>query len=309
MSYLDKIRIRGGAAKLRQVFSSAARSDRSGAAALLNDDSLQFPVLFILTNEIERFGMGDLLTARVREALDLVRGGYADMLSADTLRWIVLTGADWDGPNTDYDTYDEIIDRAALGLSALSDCGVVDTVIDLAFRRNRRGLFMHDLVWCVFRCFRLQSLVHISKYLLSKNRRDFELACLLLHITDARFEPAAQQRAYTRFHEQLYENRPFLYLSGEHFQMTSEPEFVRADPEAKYLQREISPETCEPLTPLDDHELECLQAFRSLPAGKRERMSEYSHRLNAQDGEKWSQWMSRPIAEQVMAADMEWEAI
>lgn len=309
MNHLESVWRSGGAIALRRSFNAVARRDTERAASLLSDPELPFPVVYILFADINALALKHSLPTRCAEAINLIEGKGTSEISTDTLRWAIETGAGWNGPNNEYDVYDGAIDRAAMLFSENIDSSTAGLLVELTFRRNRQRLFIHDLVWSIFRFYNPAVPVKIAEYLLTKNERDFKLACKLLHLGKAAFSPAEQRRLYDAFHKQFYENRPYLYVTGEHFNMTSEPEYIKADPEAKYLQHPISPDTTVPLEPLTESESKCLEDFRRLPVDKREKLAAFSHRLAMHDSNKWQQWIDMPMAAQVMAADAEYEVV
>jgi hypothetical protein len=104
-------------------------------------------------------------------------------------------------------------------------------------------------------------------------------------------------------------NSPFIYLTGESFQMTSEPEHLRVDEEAKYLRKKISAKERETLEPLTEDEKKWLMRFRKTTEDERRTLSSYSHYLYNRDSRSWKQWMEKPEAEHIEAAKAGLEAI
>ena len=107
----------------------------------------------------------------------------------------------------------------------------------------------------------------------------------------------------------LNDNRPYLYVTGEHFQQTSRPKHLSVDQEAKYLGKELAPRYRAPIQPLSAHETTCLHAYRGYPPEEREMLADYSHRLKKSDKRSWDDWIQKQVAEQVIAAESELYAI
>ncbi len=107
----------------------------------------------------------------------------------------------------------------------------------------------------------------MARYLLSDDMHDVSLAARLLHLELPEDAGKAERRRelFAKYREWLRENRSFLYFTGEQFNLSSEPVAMRADPEAVYLQKEISPKNGGPASPLTEHELKSLLNFRERP--------------------------------------------
>lgn len=317
---------RSGIGAVRRTFNTLVSRDAQGAVSLLEDGALRFPVFFVLAEDIIRRSLQERLGPRNSAALyvcaqkmkRLAPYGPAarpdDQTLYGALRWMLDTGLWWDGPSPGRDDYDAVIDYAvALVVGVYEDKEVLPAVADLIFRRNRRGLFIHDLVWGFFQTTTPEALEIVAGYLSSANPADVSLAKTLLGLNtaDAGNLSGAQGELKRRYLEWLEDNRPYLYLTGEHLQMTSSPKYVDNDMEAKYLDKEISPRYRAPVLPLTEQENEALQHYRAIPAAERRFLAEYSHKLRKRDKGRWQEWMRKQIAEQVMAAhsEMENEAI
>ncbi|MDR0839635.1 MAG: hypothetical protein LBN99_08380 [Oscillospiraceae bacterium] len=278
--YFDRVWRAQGSAGLRTAFNSLARRGRDAALEALRDSENSFPVIFLLAPEAEKLGLDAGLPERAKFAIWLVaskagdtkrRERYARMISPrgetpepprDALKWMIDTGADWDGPQAGRDDYDAAIDLASAHLAArFPDGESLSKIAELIFRRNRRGLYIHDLVWGFFQTADAFALSVIAKYIMSDNQADAELACSLLGLEPPK-QRADKSAVFGRFSEWLAENRPYIYLTGEHFNLTSAPHYLSQDSEAKYLKREIHPRTRAPLTPLTEEEQSALEVFR-----------------------------------------------
>ena len=273
--------------------------------------------MFILTDTIYAFNLFGQLSVRNQTALRVSafrtlpagwfeaawEGADHDVL-IKTLRWMLATGKGWDGPQEGHDAYDAALDYAAALLTdEFDDTAALPDIADLIFRRNRKSFYIHDLVWSFFQTLDADALKLVAVRLKSSNNKDVELAGKLLGIdisapTDRR-KRAALYDQYIRW---LDENKPYLYLTGEHFQMTSQPNHLDFDREAKYLNKSISPRWRTPEDPLTEDEAECLAVFRQEPEDERELLASYSQKLRARDRGLWDDWMKSRVAEQVMAA-------
>lgn len=323
-SYLDNVWSAGGTNRLRQTFNELALRDRQEALRQINDDWLRFPVLFILIPEISAHRLYPGLSRRNMAAMNIcVKKIYkydlvdatTDQMDSDTfydaLKWMFDTGKQWGGPSGGQDAYDSVIDYvSALLVIIFEDKTVLKEIADLIFKRNRRGLYIHDLVWSFFQSLDRDALTIIAGYLLSNHPRDVELASQLLCLdVPVSSNTGEVKKTHRQYLDWLNENKPYLYLTGEHFQMTSKPRHLDADREAKYLGKEISPRYRAPVEPLTENELECLHRYRETSREEQELLTDYSHKLRYRDAQLWYEWMHKQTAEQVMAARMMYEAV
>ena len=323
-SYLDNVWSGGGTNRLKRVFNTMALQDHQGALRQINDDRLGFPVLFILAQEINALQLYPGLSQKSKMALNIcikkiykhdINDATINMLDREalyqTLKWMFETGKDWGGPSSGQDAYDSVIDYvSALLIITFEDKSVLKDIVNLIFKRNRQGLYIHDLVWSFFQTLDRDALNIVAGYLLSNQRRDVELAGKLLCLDIPETPNAGGIRKTQReFLNWLDDNKPFLYLTGEHFQMTSKPRHLDADKEAKYLGKEISPRHRAPVAPLTENEIQCLHRYRASTSEEQELLTDYSHKLRYRNTPLWYEWMQQNTAEQVMVARMMYEAV
>ena len=278
--YLNRVWHTQGAAGVRAAFRTIARRSRDEAAKALQDNENSFPVIYILAPDAERLELVAELSERAQYGVWLVatKAGdaeraqlYAETLGSkgkiepplDALKWIIHTGAGWDGPRAGRDDYDAALDLAAAYFAAnYSDGETLSRLAELVFRRHRKGLYVHDLVWALFQGADAAALAVVARYIVSDDGADTELACKLLGLSTPH-TASEKVKTYARFTEWLAENRKYIYVTGEHFNAMSAPHHLNCDEEAKYLKREIHPRTREPFTPLTDEERTALEAFRA----------------------------------------------
>lgn len=321
---LDRIWLSQNVDRFRRTFHELAEQNRQKAFHYLNKEKLPFPSLFILMPEIEALNLYENLNSRNIIALQLCAkklnhhhlAVHLDRLPPQNshmkhqvFKWMFNTGVRWEGPHDD--PYDAVLDAlAALLIRTYEDKTVLPAVADLIFKRNRKGLFIHDLVWSFFQAYDPKKVTLIAKYLLSDKQKDVELACRLLHLplpkeTD---RDLGKRKLYKNYRAWLSENRPFLYLTGEHFQLTSDPEPLRIDLEAKYLYKKISPKDRKPLQPLTEKEILCLNQFRETSQEEREILSAYSYQIHHRK-RSWEKFMQKQLPEQVRIAKSDFEVV
>jgi len=267
-----------GVTSLRRRFTNTVSYSRERAEALLRDDMNTFPVIYILSEDIETLGLVPALPVRALQSMYLLtkKSGdtkrsalYSQALDGDTdpgrecLVWMIKTGAEWDGPSTKLDEYDAAIDTAVAYLADTYDePEALRIAAELMFRRNRRGLNIHDLAWGFYRTAEPDALTYIAKHLISDNEIDVELTCKLMGFDDPGTKSGRAQ-LLEEYLGWLSEHRPYLYATAESFNSTSKPYSIRHDREAKFLRREIEPRTRSPKKPLTTSELQVLYAHRS----------------------------------------------
>lgn len=320
--YLDRLRLSRGIPALRREFQRMLKRNRPLAIYYMNEGALRFPTLFLLLPAILSEGLAGRLNDRNRAALDLCartlnwRPGplppAPDRKGPETgaaLKWMLETGRSWEGPMPEAGGFDAVLDRAAAVLIVtFHDTSVLPWVAELIFHRNRRGFYIHDLVWSFFQADDPDSVLLLERWAETGEEPDAELACQLLHLEAAGGAEARRQRC-RQYRDWLGENRGFLYFTGEQFQMTSQPKPLGLDREAKYLQKEICPRRRTPLSPVTEEERTQLGGFRTCSREEQKLLCEYSARLCREDRDRWEDWRREPMVRQVMAAQGRTEVV
>lgn len=318
-SHLDRIRINEGAEKCRAALNETCRNDTRRAVALLNDERLMFPSLYILREQMEGLRIQRYLSPRHMLALQIanqirgVEASGADYLSLrqesvhSTLKWMLETGADGEIAEDDYE---QILDVAASVLiNAYGDRDVLPRLADLIFKRNRDGRYIHDLVWALFRIRDPRALKLIAERVRSSNPKDAGLAAELLnlHETGVPADEGDPGRWYAGYLRWLEENDPYLYFTQESYQYSGKPTFCAVDLERKYLQKGVPSYDRQPLSVLDGDARESLAAFKRLSIEQQKVLSDYSQKLHGISVPAWGKWLHSPVAEQIGAAKAGWE--
>jgi len=313
--------------RLRQKFRKNTEQNRQKSLSYMNSENFSFPFLFALIPEIETLNLYENLCPRNIIALKTCAGkldnqnlgnrvnslmSEDDNMEHQALKWMFTTGINWNGSDEDYDMYNAVLDAAAaLLIITYKDKTILPAVADLIFKRNRKGLLIHDLVWSFFQAFDPDSLSLVADYLLSSKKKDVELACKLLHLQkpEDMEKRAVKRKIHNDYLLWLNENSPYLYLTGEHFQLTSDPNPLNVDLDAKYLCKKISPKNREPLAPLTENEIVCLRQFREASEPEQEILSKYSRKIHEQDIHSWNQWIKKQLNEQLNIAKASMEAV
>ena len=310
-SPLDAVRRTRGAEACRQYFRALQNSRKPYALLQINDPHLTFGTFFLLLPGIRAGGDEAALSERNRTAARLCRvilggkkaNGTAGRTSLTgpvlgTLLWMFRTGAADDGLSDDFD---QILDvSASILLKKYRRSELIPTVAQLIFRRNRKGAYLHDLVWALFQSRDPRALRSVADYLRSPHQEDVRLARVLLHLP-AENSPNGR-RQYAFYLNWLDENRSSLYFTGENFNETSRPGVCSVNIAAKYLCRRVRPDSNSPLTPLTEAERGCLPDFKK--AGEKEQalLSSFSQKVRKKNPLYWNRWIRYPIRRQIAVA-------
>ncbi len=309
-SPLDSIRKNKGPDAFKANFQELGKNKKAEAVKLINDNSLSFPSLFLLIPEIETLRLYPYLNARNAIALKVcdkvLKNKKLELNTRDlppknndqtysVLKWMLTTGHIDDGLSEEFD---EILDRVASLLTVnYGDKTILPIVVDLIFKRNKKGSYHHDLVWSFFQIRDLNSLKLIAEYLKSPDQKDVKLCSKLLHFET---HPSIDyNKLYQDYLEWLKDNYNFLFFTGENFQQTSHPEACCVDLDAKYLGKRISPHNRKMLTPLSPSERDHLEQFHRLDHAAQVYLCDFAHKVHNQDKRLWSKWNSYPVSKQV----------
>lgn len=326
LSYLDKMRLLESPEKFKKDFRDIVEGDRASAILHINHENLEFPSLFLLVSEIDKMGLyGDLnyrnSTSLQICALKMSKYRFEDFFSElsdgkgeDVHRavlWMFETGSRWEAPASIRSGYDAVVDAAAAILVVMfQDHAILQALSELIFIRNRKGLLIHDLVWCFFQVQEPQHLRLIADNLLSSEKADVELACLLLHVKDfEKMDSDECKRLHSDILAWLDANQPYLYMTGEFFQLTSEPEPVKVNLEARYLCKKVSPRDGSHADTLTFADMRSLKELKNIPEEDRRILSAYSSYLNKRDKSSWDRWIRNRPADNLEVAKAGVEAL
>lgn len=315
---LDRIRLENSVDRYKEIFRELGETRSQNAVRYINEEKLQFPSLFLLIPEINELNLYEGLNPRNAAALSICaktsknqdlavrleqRSSESSRMLYPAAEWIFRTGVAEDGLN---DPYDQVLDGAAsLVIGRYRDQTILPAVADLIFQRNRKGFLIHDLTWSFFQSRSLDTVRLIRGYLRSSDSRDVQLARRLLHFVPSREYrgESAPKEPYEAYRMWLKENSPFLYFTGESFQLTSEPEPYRVDLDAKYLCKRISLATGKPVNPFTEFEQGCLQQFHLASEEEKRLLSDYSYRIHQKNTGLWNQWMRYDLITQIQMAE------
>ncbi|MDR0813096.1 MAG: hypothetical protein LBO63_03715 [Oscillospiraceae bacterium] len=265
--YLLKVwRSRGRDAAVREL----KKLTDADALALLSPKAVSFPLIYALYPELKSrnyllSGSKAVFDAVCIIAVKLEGKNMRGIPDEESLKWILMTGSEYLGSSPEQDEYDEIIDyAAALYCDNFAETEVLTQIANVIYKRNRRGLFIHDLSAALFRTADPATLRYIARQLLSQNDFDVNLTCELMGFEHPKTE-AARKALYEEYSNWLGEHKDYLYVTGQYFNETSEPIHVRHDREAKALGKKIFPKDRTPVVPLNEKEYAKLLALRGDP--------------------------------------------
>jgi len=319
VNILENLRSSSSIDAFKKDFISLLEEDPKEAIGYLNENSLRFPTLFLLIPEIEAYELRSKLNWRNKLSIKIChiiqtdkQVGKISKLASDkniihVLEWMFETGTIEDGLHNDFD---QVLDSVtALLIIHYGNHTILPTVANMIFIRNQRGLFLHDLVWSFFESHNPTALQLVSNYFKSENTQDVEFAYRLLNFDPSGFHvqtvhPTARHKAYRDW---LDENDPYLYFTGESFQLTSEPIPCKVNIDAKYLHKQVSPKNGKTNKPLTRVEKRYLQEFQQLQPCDQEMLSRYSCKIYKDNIRTWKKWIDYDIHNQIESAkhDME----
>lgn len=295
-------------------FSKTAKRNIKEAYSILNDEELTFPEFYILVPQIKEYSLISGLNKKNTSALKLIAKITNDEELIDiigelvydnnlktALYWIFETGLVDDGI---YDSYDKIIDTTiALLIDYYGQDVIIPEVVDLMFSRNRSDLYIHDLMFILFRVEDLNLLTLLAKYLNSNDKKDRKLAYELLYLdkdTDEDIDNNNIVDRYNEFLNWLRENFNYLYFTKETLQLTRYPKWYKIDLGAKYLCVSIDPHTRLPLKPFNMNQYTKNEDFKVLPLDDKFKLSDYSQKLYKSNLNEWKNWMKYSINRQLL---------
>lgn len=221
-------------------------------------------------------------------------------LSHSALKWILESRSTIDIPDNQLD---EVLDKTAILLATVyKDKESLPIIADLIFERHRKGCFNHDLIWAFFESCDTHSLFLIANRLLSTQPKDVQLARQLLG-----FIPGIsnnwitnKNKLYSYFANWFEENNLFLHFTGESFNLTSNPIPYAVVLEAKYLYKPVSIDTGLILEELSMAEQMLLDEFRKLNYNTKLILAQFSSNLHRKNINWWNEWITYPIAYQIV---------
>ncbi len=316
-SNLNKIILNNEDPNLETFFHESFKKNSTEFITLINDENLNFTSLFVLKSKIQELNLIPKLNSRNKialEIIDVISAGKKNIRTIEfssfdyiqgvhsVLTWIIKTGFEYDGINNDYDG---ILDISLILLTKVyRDKTILPILVDLIFKRYKKGFLIHDLMWAFYECGDPKSLIIIAQRLQSSDLKDIELSRKLLNfIPDINAEKNADNNAYYLYFLNWFEEN-FLFLSatGESFQQFKTPTPYKTVLEAKYLCCAVSSVTGKILKSLTEGEVNLLELFKKLDDNTKLLLSNFSFSLHHKNIHNWNKWLHYPMAEQIKIA-------
>lgn len=294
---------------LKQSWTEWNLSDRTHAFSLINDPQLEFPVLFLLRDQLEtRDAELDLRPKLALSQIDHVLLGtesaVADSIESfpdrhdlvvGSMLWILRTG--WQ--NIISTDYTQVIDRTAIQILHTYHQNWIKGMTDLVFYRYRNKSQRHYLVSALMETAEPLSLVYQANYLLSDRTIESSYARRLLgFIPEVRHAPD-NRTAFFAFETWFEENGNYLVYTGENNDAVPGGTPFRVHLSAKYLGKVIQAKSGQPIQKLLPEEKENYQAFARLPERSRRTLAERSARIRKSQPEQWRKWIFQQVHEQL----------
>jgi len=306
-AYLEGIRRQFGSVRLKNEFYNLVKQDARGAVRMLNDQSLRYPLLYLLRPQLVTLALESYLGPRNHRSLELTKellthgksAHKADEKDLPVLRWMLQTGY----PESDLgDEYDRVMDRAGILLAReLRDRISLQPLAELIFRRNRKGLNIHDAEWAFFESRDPDCLAMVAERIDAPEPKDAALAQkLLAFIPVPQADAGDPGRHRQRVLGWIAENKPYLRYTGMSSQQGYAPRRFEVDLGCKYLQKPLASGGAAPALP--PAERQRLEEFKRLDPAAQALLSEYSHKLRARDSARWAEWMRSSLPEQLASA-------
>lgn len=196
---------------------------------------------------------------------------------------------------------DEALDiSSGILMSIYRDKTYLPLILEIIFKRHKKGLFINNLIWAFFQCGDPESLELISKHLISKDYTEHQLSKKLLSfIPEIKINCSrSQKELYLMAQNWIKENRIFLYFTGESFQQTSEPKPFKVNYFAKYLSKPVYHNTGKIIEKLTAKEIKLSEKFDDLNDSSKELMSKFSFNLYTNNKYWWTAWLDFPFEKQ-----------
>jgi hypothetical protein len=317
VNHLNKIVLSHEDQSLETFFHESFKKNSNEFINLINDENLNFTSLFILRYKIQELNLRPNLNSRNKIALEIIsvistgeknirtnEYFFLDYVQGvhSVLKWMIKTGFEYDGIDNDYD---EILDISLILLTKIyRDKTILPILVELIFKRYKKGFLIHDLMWAFYECGDPKSLIIIAQHLQSSDLKDVELSRKLLNFIPGIDTEKNTNNSdyYLYFLNWFEENFLFLYFTGESFQQCSNPAPYKSVLEAKYLCSAVSSVTGKILRPLTEYEVNLLELFKKLDDTTKLLLSTFSFTLHHKNIYNWNKWLHYPMAEQIKIA-------
>ncbi|WP_028975518.1 hypothetical protein [Sporolactobacillus terrae] len=289
------------------------KDDPEHALAIINDPKLDFPVLYMLRDQLDT--RSEALESRPRIALSQIRNilhgadlGIDQMASfanqhhqvVEAMHWMLSTG--W--KNIVSMDYTQIIDQTAINFLHTYHENWLKEMVDLVFYRYKNKSQRHYLISAMWETANPLCLVYLANYLLSNQSVESNYARRMLHFIPEVKHANDNASAFLAFETWYEENAHYLVYTGETNDAVPGGRPYRIHYSAKYLGKYVSPRKGEPLQALMSNEKENYYGFVRLPVRQQINLSTYSCRLRKEQPKIWRSWIALNLNEQLQSISM-----
>ena len=302
---LEKIKEQNGTEVLKNRFEKALIKNTTDAVTLINDKGISFSTFYILIPLLKKYNTFNKLNLRNRIAQKLYDECFSTSAPQVTytrsneiyvLNWIVNSAAYDDGID---DNFDKMVDYAfAKLLDENSEPLIIENAINLAFMRNSKNEFNHDLIWAIFRTGNPEALRIVAKHLASDDNEEKEFSKTLLeNAMDDGLDD--EEVRFADIDKWIEENKPYLKFTGNGYNYSTSPRFCEIDTKSKYMGKSKKESGFPMNIPQTQTQLENISSFKKLDYKTQVILSRYSKFLHDTDIEKWNRWQRQSLQKQV----------
>lgn len=299
--------------QLENAWSEWRRTDQRHAFELINDPQLEFPVLFMLKDQLQERDSD--LELRPRIALSQIQNVLhgADLgisegapfpdqhdLVVGSLLWILDTG--W--KNIISTDYTQVIDQTAIHVLHTYHQDWIKGMTNLIFYRYKNKSQRHYLISALLDTANPISLIYQANFLLSDQSVESDYARRMLgFIPEVRHTPD-NETAFLSFESWYEENEHYLVYTGETNDAVPGGHPYRIHYSAKYLGKAVNAKSGEPIQEMLPGEKQNYTDFLKLPGRVQVSLSSGSARMRKQQPKSWRAWINQPIQKQLVSLSM-----
>ncbi|WP_100487914.1 hypothetical protein [Sporolactobacillus pectinivorans] len=299
--------------RLGDTWSEWCRTDRQHAFTLINDPQLEFPVLFMLKDQLEERDTD--LELRPRIALSQIQNvlhgadlginegfPFSDQhdLVVVSMLWILQSG--WN--NIISTDYTQVIDQTAIQILHTYHQDWIKGMTNLIFYRYKNKSQRHYLISALLEIANPVSLVYQANFLLSDQNVESDYARRMLSfIPEVRHTPD-NKTAFLSFETWYEENEHYLVYTGETNDAVPGGHPYRIHYSAKYLGKAVDAKSGEPIQEMLPGEKRNYTDFLKLPGKVQMSLSTGSARLRKQQPKSWRAWINQPIPQQLASLNI-----
>ena len=308
---LEDIKRKDGAENMLIKFEDILKMNKRKASILLNDNNLSFSTFFIFIPIIKKSNLINILNLRNKIAIKTYNElfsqnnmhiNYTKSNEMNVFKWMIKSASYDDGIDDDFD---KIIDYAIAKLiNDFKDTDTLKKAIDLAFIRNGKNEFNHDLVWSIFKSNNSEALKIIAEHLNSANKKEISFSKELLKSATNGEVIDNNDNAYDNYVNWISENQPYLNFTGDGYNLATSPTFCKVNSESKYMCKPVMSNEKDYNQPKTQVELNNIKEFKKLDEMAQKKLGKISKNLHDKDINSWQKWKNQDLFKQLESAYM-----